>query len=141
MFTVIVFGYLQQAHWPIHFLLLKNNNKQTNGLTNGSQIWEDSDLQTSLITSAALPISLSLCLAHSRTRLSRHPQSLFPRGSDYLLNLCVLVASEHMHVCVFHDCERARIIEHPCPCVMVLTSSPLTQLIQAVLLGDRLKLH
>lgn len=108
----------------IFFAPEKNNNKQTNGLTNGSQIWEDSDLQMSLITSAALPISLSLCLAHSRTRLSLHPQSLFPRGSDYLLNLCVLVASEHMHVCAFRDCERAHIIEHPCPCVIFLTWQP-----------------
>lgn len=77
MFTVIVFGYLQQAHWSIHFFAPeKNNNKTTNGLTNGSQIWEDSDLQMSLITSAALPISLSLPRSLSYPTISSPSVSL-----------------------------------------------------------------
>lgn len=71
------YGYLQQAHWSIHFFAPeKNNNKQTNGLTNGSQIWEDSDLQMSLITSAALPISLSLPRSLSYPTISSPSVSL-----------------------------------------------------------------
>lgn len=60
----------------IFFAPEKNNNKQTNDLTNGSQIWEDSDLQMSLITSAALPIFLSLPRSLSYPTISSPSVSL-----------------------------------------------------------------
>lgn len=86
MFTVIVLGYLQQAHCSIHFLVLKNNKqtakriaaKSGNPVTVGVQSNHLSSSSNSPHLSVFLSSSLSVNVFTLLKLLSLHPHSLFP---------------------------------------------------------------
>lgn len=97
MFTVIVLGYLQQAHCPIHFLVQKNN-KQT-----AKRIAAKSGKRLTVTVGSNHPGSSSNSPLLSPSHLSYPPISA--SFSTYLTNLCVLVCAWPCNACAFCDCE------------------------------------
>lgn len=96
MFTVIVLGYLQQAHCPIHFLVQKNN-KQT-----AKPMAAKSGKRLTVTVGSNHPGSSSNSLLLSPSHLSDPPISA--SFSTYLTNLCVLVCAWPCNACAFCDC-------------------------------------